>query len=303
MKKSNAVIEQTNAKFQRIFYNIVEQRRKYFLPSVKQAVRISNNTLNRRTRLTPSDAVKKIKNGEKVQQRAQKAGKQERQKSLPVGTKVRALKKGFSGMKGGGKFYKSYKADHFEKVLPITAVRYYGKYPKYKVGGRWVFADEIIKSRPEDTKSHQLVIKRPLKIPGREAYRKPPKALAKFAKGDKVYFKHKGRRLEAEVKSVAGEDVTLEWQVELPGDEDGWSDETVEYETKTKKVPFDGLTMKRYQEGTKVLVRVEGDWRKGVVQEPSDKDSPFDFHVSYAQNNKRYRNEFKSKEVKPRKKK
>ena len=69
-KVTNATVEQVNAKMERIFWNLVEQRRGSFFPTVKQAVKISNRTQNRRTGLNPEDAMEKLKRGEKVAQRA-----------------------------------------------------------------------------------------------------------------------------------------------------------------------------------------------------------------------------------------
>ena len=43
-KVTNAVVEQTNAKMERIFWNLAEQRRGGFLTTVRQAVKISNRT-------------------------------------------------------------------------------------------------------------------------------------------------------------------------------------------------------------------------------------------------------------------
>ena len=47
---TNAGVEQTNAKMQRIFYTLVAQKRTNFAGTVKQAVDISNNTKNRKPR-------------------------------------------------------------------------------------------------------------------------------------------------------------------------------------------------------------------------------------------------------------
>ena len=187
-----------NAKMQRIFWNLVEQRRGYFLPTVRLAVKISNRTLNRRTGLNPEEAIQKIARGEKVAQKEPKARLTERKKAWSVGTKVRALKKGRT--KGDDLSYKSYKADHFGAVTPITAVRFVGVYPKYKVGQRWVWGDEIIRARPEDTKAHELIIKRPVPIPGRgkkqkkiakKRVKKSPKK-QEFEIGDQVSVKTDG---------------------------------------------------------------------------------------------------------------
>ena len=59
--RTNAVVEQVNAKMQRIFYTIVAQKRTGFKGSVEQAVAISNNTKNRRLGMTPKEAVAKLR--------------------------------------------------------------------------------------------------------------------------------------------------------------------------------------------------------------------------------------------------
>jgi hypothetical protein len=171
-KVQNATVEQTNAKMQRIFWALVDQRRGGFLTTVKQAVKISNRTYNRRIRMNPEDALKKALAGEKVTKQAPKAGPTERKKAWKVGEKVRALKKPRSKEDLA---YKAYKGDHYGAVTPISKVRYYGVYPRYKVGENWHWGDEVIRSRPADTKAHNLVIERPLVLP--PAMRKGPKVV------------------------------------------------------------------------------------------------------------------------------
>ena len=67
--RTNAVVEQTNAKMQRIFYTIVAQKRTGFKGSVEQAVAISNNTKNRRLGMTPKEAVAKLRGGEQPEKK------------------------------------------------------------------------------------------------------------------------------------------------------------------------------------------------------------------------------------------
>ena len=140
-KVTNAVVEQKNAHMQRVFWNLVEQRRGSFLPTVKQAVRISNRTLNRRTGMNPEEALKKIAAGDEVQQKEPKAGPAKRKKAFEKGTKVRALKQPRSKSEQNRE-YKSYKGEHYGRVLPILKVRYVGNYPKYMIRDR-VMTDPI----------------------------------------------------------------------------------------------------------------------------------------------------------------
>ncbi len=131
-KTQNATVEQINAKMQRIFWNLVEQRRGGFMLTVKQAVIISNRTQNRRTGLNPEQAMKNIVGGIHVKQRTPKAGATERKKAFATGTKVRALKQ--VRAKGDDLGYKAYKGQHYGPVYPITKVKFIGVHPRYKVG-------------------------------------------------------------------------------------------------------------------------------------------------------------------------
>ena len=215
-KVTNATVEQVNAKMERIFWNLVEQRRGSFFPTVKQAVKISNRTQNRRTGMNPEDAMEKLKRGEKVAQRTPKAGPTERKKALAVGTKVRALKMPY---KKFGLEYKSDKGAHYGAVHPISKVKFSGVYPKYKVGARWMWGDEVIRARPTDTKAHQLIIKRPIvmteeKVSTRRGTRRSARIAAQPKKkpkpkkrgyeiGDKVQAFIEGLWYDAEIEAYA----------------------------------------------------------------------------------------------------
>ena len=120
-KITNAAVEQTNAKMQRVFWALVEQRRGGFLATTKQAVKISNRTYNRRIRMSPEDALKKIVAGEKISKKTPKAGPTERKRAWKVGEKVRALKK--PRAKGDDLGYKAYKGDHYGAVTPALQWR------------------------------------------------------------------------------------------------------------------------------------------------------------------------------------
>ena len=114
-KQTNAVVEQVNAKMQRIFWNLVEQRRGAFIPTAKQAVKISNRTYNRRIGMNPEEALEKIAAGENISQRTPKAGPTERKKAWKVGENVRALIEGRT--KGDTVGYKAYKGAHYGAPL------------------------------------------------------------------------------------------------------------------------------------------------------------------------------------------
>lgn len=125
--RTNAVVEQTNAKMQRIFYTIVAQKRAGFLSSVKQAVVISNNTKHRKTGMTPAEAVEKMRGGTTVNRVKQKITPILKRKAYPVGTLVRAIGKREKEKEG----FKTYKGKHFSKVKTVTKVTWYQGYPKY----------------------------------------------------------------------------------------------------------------------------------------------------------------------------
>ena len=222
-KVTNAVVEQVNAKMQRIFWALIEQRRGSFLPTVKQAVKISNRTQHRRTGLNPEEAMKKLQRGEKVAQRAPKAGPTERKRAFPVGTKVRALKMPY---KKFGLEFKSYKGAHYGAVHPIVKVKFSGVYPKYLVDKKWKWGDEVIRARPTDTKSHQLIIKRPISMTEEKlSLRKGTRRSARIAKqpkkkpkprkkgyeiGDKVQAYVEGLWYDAEIEAYANKPYDFE---------------------------------------------------------------------------------------------
>ena len=85
-KVTNAAIEGVNAKMQRLFWSLVAQKRGNFKETTKLATKISNRTLNRRTGMTPEDALKKIKGGEEVARKTPKAGPTERKNALKSGS-------------------------------------------------------------------------------------------------------------------------------------------------------------------------------------------------------------------------
>ena len=261
-KLTNAAVEQTNAKMQRIFWNLVAQRRGPFKATAKQAVKISNRTYNRRVGMNPEDALKKIATGEKVSRRKPKAGANERKKAFKVGDKVRALLKGRT--KGDNVGYKAYKGAHYGAVTPITKVRFSGVYPKYKVGESWKWGDEVIRARPADSKSHNLVVHRPVAYPG--APPKPPsssravkkkKGVVKgFWKFQDVYYKVKGKKVNAKVLKVRKDsvDITYYWK-------------PTKQQFTQQMVPKKQVTPQPvYEVGDKVRVWDKTVWRDGEVE-------------------------------------
>jgi len=262
-KITNATVEQVNAKYQRIFYALVEQRRGGFDTTWKQAVRISNRTRNRRTGMTPEQALKKQAAGEKVTTKTPKARSTERKKAWKVGEKVRALKR--PRAKADDLGYKAYKGEHFGAVTPITSVRFIGVYPKYKVGARWLWQDEVIKARPEDTKSHNLYIKRPVILP--EKMRPKPKAKPKpssrASRGPTKFYKHQdiwvtkhNTRFGAKITSIEGDKLKIEYY---------WRETNEEFTETILKTEAKPMRVYEIEDKVQIYDNVEKRWYNGEV--------------------------------------
>ena len=272
-KTQNATVEQINAKMQRIFWNLVEQRRGGFETTWKQAVKISNRTRNRRTGLNPEQAMKNIVGGISVKQRTPKAGATERKKAFAVGTKVRALKE--VRAKGDSLGYKAYKGDHYGPVYPIAKVKFIGVWPRYKVDTKWVWGDELIRARPTDTKSQHLIVNRPIVVP--KAMRPGPKIVhkltarqarlaarnvkkakaAKFYKHQYVWYKAHGRKIDATITAIntRSKTATVSYY---------WADDDTNYKDTGAK--FSSLTPQReFEIGDKVKINADG-WRNGEIE-------------------------------------
>ena len=257
-KTQNATIEQTNAKMQRIFWNLVEQKRGGFETTWKQAVRISNRTRNRRTGLNPEQAMKNIVGGISVKQRTPKAGATERKKAFAVGTKVRALKE--VRAKGDSLGYKAYKGDHYGPVYPIAKVKFIGVHPRYKVDTKWVWGDELIRARPTDSKSSQILLKRDVVVPKAIDTRKKAQKRIKqgqWYKGQYVWFKRDGEKHDAYITKI---NTRKKWVVVVY---------TQKGKMYTEGAKFPEITAQReFQIGDKVKVNADGDgiWRNGEVE-------------------------------------
>ena len=196
-KRTNAEVEQANAKLQRIFYTIVAQKRTNFEGSVKQAVDIANNTKNRKLGMTPKEAVEKLRAGQKPEKKRAKKSARSDKNVYKVGTLVRALKK--KRDKQG--FYKAYKGKHYTKPMRITKVSFFQGHPKYtldhtSVNERGVsmkkWHDQLALAEKVDTKSQSLVKRR-------EALEKKP-----YKIGDDVWFHFKGEKLKGRLKEKKG---------------------------------------------------------------------------------------------------
>ena len=243
--RTNALVESVNAKLQRIFYTIVNQRRSGFYDSIKKAVEISNNTFNRKVGMTPNEAVEKLLAGETLKRRDGKHPKPILKKdAYKVGQKVRALKIARAKEKPG---YKSYKAKHWGPVQTITRVVFYQGYPRYELDGkkRTIIApdeyevvdgkrrkkkkkplglslmkwhDQLSKAGKEDSYSKKMVELRDMVKWVDPAFRAPkvkvkakpkpkPKAQpqTKYKVGDYVTFMNKDKEYKARLKSRVGD--------------------------------------------------------------------------------------------------
>lgn len=211
--------------------------------------------------MNPEDAIKKIAAGEQVARRKPKAGPTERKKAFKVGTKVRALLKGRT--KGDDVGYKAYKGTHFGEVTPITKVRFSGVYPKYKVGQTWKWGDEVILARPADTKSHNMVVYRPVSYPHappaapRKAVVAKAKAgVAKFWLHQDVYYRTRGKKVNAKISKLHKDHVDLIYY---------WKPTKQRFTQ--KRVPKKDLTPQPvYEIGDKVRVWDQTVWRDGEVE-------------------------------------
>ena len=98
--------------------------------------------------------------GKPVKWKRPKATTVAKKKAFAKGTWVRSLKTARAKADHG---FKRYKGLTFTDPFRITAIKYYGPYPKYKVDGKFYFHDQVIKvaeayeHRPEDLTSKQLV--------------------------------------------------------------------------------------------------------------------------------------------------
>ena len=308
LKTQNATVEQVNAKMQRIFWNLVAQKRGPFMTTVKQTVKISNRTQNRRTGLNPEQAMKNVVGGIKVTQRTPKAGPTERKKALAKGTKVRALLK--VRAKGDSLGYKAYKGAHYGAVYPISKVKFIGVWPRYKVDQKWVWGDELIRARPGDTKSERLVIKRSLVMPAPPRPPAPPgpggapprrsKRLARkakkpaapapapvFYKGQEVWYRATGGEIDSNITKINTRAKTAEVGYT-------WDDGVYYLE---KPVAFSKLRAQAiYEIGDKVKVHTGDMWRNGEVDDFKNNL----YVVFWRQDNKRWKNSFRGSSLRPR---
>ena len=221
--RTNATVEQVNAKYQRIFYTLVAQRRAGYKATAALAVDISNNTLNRRLKRTPAEAVKMLRLGQEVKKQQvpliTPAGI--KKAALKVGTKVRALKVKRVKTKAG---YKAYKGKHFGPIQTITKVNWYQGYPRYTLDKKkskghvsaLMWHDEVIRARDADKISRDLVAGRSVVYdvkPKKKKWVDPkiPKRSKRLRKGSKIIYKTKPGTIIKSRKRGS------EWEIKVNG--------------------------------------------------------------------------------------
>ena len=153
--RTNALVESVNAKVQRIFYTVAKQRRTGFKGTMVQAVKISNNTLNRKLGMTPNEAVQKLKSGEPLKRRQGRHPKPILKKhAYKVGAKVRAIKKAREKVT----HHKAYKGKHWGPVQTITRVVFYQGYPRYELDNKRRTKESVDVDTDEDEEEKQHVV-------------------------------------------------------------------------------------------------------------------------------------------------
>ena len=168
-----------------------------------------------------------------------------------------------------------------------------GVYPKYKVGDRWLWQDEVIKARPEDTKSHNLYIKRPLVLPEKMRPKPKPKVKApagptKFYKWQDVWATKYGKRFGAKVLEVRQDTLQIEYFWE--------EDEEVYKDTVPKK---DAKPMRTYEIEDEVQMKDRDDkkWYNAEVEKHMAKGN---YQVFFRSNNRRYKRTVSGAWLRPR---
>ncbi len=154
-------VEQNNSVIQKHVFRIARQGRGYDVKDlIKQAEAIQNNNFNRVLKRTPNESADIVKKDSKsVLAAFNKTRKSEItsvKTQFAVGDLVRLqiIKK-----KGIG--FKSYKNETFSKAIyKITAKTKTSVPPKYRVNGKWITANTMLKTESPDQTSIELVSKR-----------------------------------------------------------------------------------------------------------------------------------------------
>ena len=269
--RTNALVESVNAKLQRIFYTIVKQRRSGFYDSIKKAVEISNNTLNRKVGMTPNEAVEKLLAGETLKRRDGKHPKPILKKdAYKVGQKVRALKIPRAKEKPG---YKAYKGKHYTSPQTITRVVFFQGYPKYELDGKkqtnrgvslMKWHDQISLAQNVDMRSKALVSSRRIVKWVSPRFRKVKKVKPKYKVGELVTFSRDGVDYKARLEPKKGDKWVVRFRYK------GNISETTTSEANIQ--PWGGVVPKAYKVGEIVTFSRDGvDYKARLEPKKGDK--------------------------------
>ena len=165
------------------------------------------------------------------------------------------------------------------------------KIHKAKVPAKWVWGDQLIKARPEDTKAHNLVVLRsivypkapiviPPRVPVRVAARKKPKPISpkkrkKLFVNQDVETKVEGRKVYAQITALKRNGVELDYF---------WPPDNEYYNTTVDRQTVKALP--DYDLEDKVFVKDEGKWHRGEIDNYRRKDNTY--RVFWRENNKRW---------------
>ena len=147
-------IESRNALFQRYFFLLMRQKRYGLAKTIRTTVDILNNIVNRRSGMTPAQAVTKDwKTIQAARKKRRKPVKVVSKTPLEVGTKVRIL----TQSRKERAFYKSYRQTQWSKsIYTITARKKMGNVFKYKANDKWYFRNDLLVA-PIDTETEKLL--------------------------------------------------------------------------------------------------------------------------------------------------
>ena len=147
-------IESRNSYLQGVFYKLVAMKRGKLASVVRQTQKIVNNTVHNQTGITPTEALKRLRQGKKIKRKAYKPTvlqpSRPPKKKYKNGQRVRKLTE--KREKGTPLGYKRYRADHIGKTIyTIEKSKMVKSYPKYFLSnGAWAWHDELVPATLDD---------------------------------------------------------------------------------------------------------------------------------------------------------
>jgi hypothetical protein len=154
-------IEKKNSDIQRVLFQLLRARRGKHIPKLIQVTEeIVNNNYNSILKKTPNEAAE-----EKTEDVIQKYNAKRKQgadgKQLQIGDYVRV--RILSTQKDKKLDYKSYKNMLWSKKVYRISAKTKKKPSKYRVGKKWILTGSLLKVRPTDEKSEQIIKNRDIK--------------------------------------------------------------------------------------------------------------------------------------------